>query len=371
MGLNYYKYMAKKATLFDPKTGERKAVEIGSPGEKYLFSQGYQLETKAPALPTTFEKPGQKPIAATSGTPQASQLFGQGYTPVTNTFQYTPKEIVTPPAPSTVDVGEVPNYQSMKDFQLAKMKLLTQAQQGFSVSDLINRQMELRKKEIESQQKGMKTEGALQFATPSQQVAVAGAKAAPYSAQFAGVKEALQGREAQFNIFKDLFQIADETENNLINQQQAELQNKMAIQKQTMDQIELLGKTSGYQLFKNLPSADVTKLEQLSGLPTGTLAQLADAQVNNSDYQITTTSDASGNFYSVAINKNDPTQVITTPLGKIAKGFKASAPNSSVDWGQIDNDTNKTPEQAFLDMGIDQSIIDMAKTVGLKPKDLF
>ncbi len=54
-------------------------------------------------------------------------------------------------------------------------------------------------------------------------------------------------------------------------------------------------------------------------------------------------------------------------------GYKVSPPKTetSEDWDYINPETNKTAEQSFLDMGISQDIIDMAKTAGLKPKDLF
>jgi hypothetical protein len=42
-----------------------------------------------------------------------------------------------------------------------------------------------------------------------------------------------------------------------------------------------------------------------------------------------------------------------------------------VNWGQINPQTKKTPEQVFLEMGIPQDLIEMAKTVGLTPKDLL
>ena len=42
-----------------------------------------------------------------------------------------------------------------------------------------------------------------------------------------------------------------------------------------------------------------------------------------------------------------------------------------IDWGQINPATGKTPDQAFLDMGITQDMIDMAKTAGISPADLL
>jgi hypothetical protein len=68
------------------------------------------------------------------------------------------------------------------------------------------------------------------------------------------------------------------------------------------------------------------------------------------------------------INKNNG-EIIKT----YGSGYKASTTTKKdeIDWGTINSDTGKTPEQTFLDMGISQEIIDMAKTSGLKPKDLM
>src|SRR3990167_8862385 len=45
--------MATRATLFNPTTGKREAIDIGYQRERELFAQGYKLETQAPALQGT------------------------------------------------------------------------------------------------------------------------------------------------------------------------------------------------------------------------------------------------------------------------------------------------------------------------------
>lgn len=47
----------KRATLFDPKTGKRTAVDVGSPQSRELFGQGYQLET-----PNSYSTQGTAPV---------------------------------------------------------------------------------------------------------------------------------------------------------------------------------------------------------------------------------------------------------------------------------------------------------------------
>ena len=64
--------------------------------------------------------------------------------------------------------------------------------------------------------------------------------------------------------------------------------------------------------------------------------------------------------FSHLLNPNDPS----------AKQFMTST-QKTIDWGEPNPQTGKTPEQGFLDMGISQEMIDMAKSAGISPKDLF
>lgn len=77
-----------KATLVDPKTGDRKAIIIGSPAEKELFGKGYVLEKagQAPFKPATFAKPTGD-LAAGVTQPQQTALTGAQYHPVVDVYQ--------------------------------------------------------------------------------------------------------------------------------------------------------------------------------------------------------------------------------------------------------------------------------------------
>jgi len=318
---------ARRATLVSPTTGERVAIEVGSPAERALFAEGFQLETVAPALPTTFEKPGAPSVVATAGTPEAQKFLAGGFTPQVDVFRLpeTPTRGAVGPGGPTIPslggkTGLVVPVDAFKQFQLAKMKLLTQAQQGFSVLDLIAREAELKRKSIEAQQKGMKAEDALKFATPSQQIDVAEARAALYTAQLPDTREALKAREAQFGIFKDLFDIASDIEDTMIDQQQQAFQNKLAVQKQALDQMETISKMpGGFANFLELPDEELNAIAVSTGLPLEALKKIAQYAQDNPERDIKTFEDRNGNVVAKDINTGE---TIWEEKG-LAKGFKA------------------------------------------------
>jgi len=277
-----------RATLFNPQTGDRQAVEIGSAGERELFSKGYRLETQAPGTPATFEAPGRAPVAGTTP-PQQQELMAGGYTPRVNLFQGQGQG---PGGGGGASGGlsyssagsGVPGEDAMRSFRMAQMKLLSQAQQGFRVSDLIEREGKLKRRSLEERKKGMKAEGAAKFATGQQQIGISRGRGAGFEAQLPGTREALQAREAQFGIFKDLFDIST----NLINQeqtaQQQKFQNELALRNQAMQQFELISSLpGGYSNLLEVDEATLNSISTLTGISSEGLQALAQAQIDNPD----------------------------------------------------------------------------------------
>lgn len=80
---------AQRATLFDPLTKQRKAVDVGSTEAQSLFSQGYKLETPV-SNAATWSKLPDKEIVQQSGTPN---LFAQDNTTQTRTPISGPSQI--------------------------------------------------------------------------------------------------------------------------------------------------------------------------------------------------------------------------------------------------------------------------------------
>lgn len=78
-----------RATLINKETGDRQAIEMGSDGEKDLFSKGYTLETEAPTQedkPATFKTDeGTRTTTDISGKTQ-NQLYEEGFTPEVNLY---------------------------------------------------------------------------------------------------------------------------------------------------------------------------------------------------------------------------------------------------------------------------------------------
>lgn len=80
--------MDKRATLINPDTGERRAIEQGSGGEQQSFAEGFKLETKSPESPPATYKTdaGQRTNLEVSGKTQ-QDLYASGYTPEVNLYE--------------------------------------------------------------------------------------------------------------------------------------------------------------------------------------------------------------------------------------------------------------------------------------------
>jgi len=80
------------ATLVDPSTGERRAVEQGSAAEKQAFGEGFELEKQAPEGTATFQTPEGGQVAAPTGGLEEQELLAEGAKPVVDKAEATPLE---------------------------------------------------------------------------------------------------------------------------------------------------------------------------------------------------------------------------------------------------------------------------------------
>jgi hypothetical protein len=142
-----------RATLYSPTTGQREAIEIGSPRERTLFSEGYKLET-----PTQNYQASQPDRTLSSASP------------------------TTPPR----DIN-----QSYND---AIAQLLNSAKQGSVDEDLYKRKSELVNQRFNVT--ADVTPEELQILTPTQQAALRNQKRSGVQTELGATEAAIKAREA-------------------------------------------------------------------------------------------------------------------------------------------------------------------------------
>ena len=212
----------RRATLFDPKTGNRVAVDVGSPQSRDFFGKGYQLETptqnfaamqqtrpsitggqQQPPLPTMpgetealinkYVGGGYKPAEAASrvnelfsGRPQAPAGTEQ---PRSLIFNPTGETLSTEIAAPTAD--KTPLKQSFND---AIMELLRSAQRGTMDEDLLKQRNAL----VGSRFGAVSdvTPEDLRALSPDQQAALRSEETKGIESQLRGVSTSIEAREA-------------------------------------------------------------------------------------------------------------------------------------------------------------------------------
>jgi len=112
---------SKMATVFNPQTGERKAVQVGDPS---AFAGGFQLETQPPA--PAVAKSGQQPVS-----PMITSTQEQPITPtmpkVETAAEITPQPITPAPLPpETVKAQTTAEEAYQKSLQITPEELSTQ-----------------------------------------------------------------------------------------------------------------------------------------------------------------------------------------------------------------------------------------------------
>src|SRR3990167_8128924 len=214
--------MATRATLFNPTTGKREAIDIGSQRERELFAQGYKLETQAPALQGTRDlglTQGYEKISGTQYPTRELQLgaysdiqhvgqVGQAGSyltgkPITPTYSAQESQPVT---------GGVDPYSKYNSFNKAITDLLRRSQ-GTS-GDLQKQKATLMARQFGAVSDV--TPEQLRVLSPQQQAALRGESETGYREQLLGVTGAIKEREKQQeNIFglakdaqKEVFELA-------------------------------------------------------------------------------------------------------------------------------------------------------------------
>lgn len=258
----------QRATLFDPKTGNRTAVDVGSQQARQLFGEGYQLETPtnnfstpmasstpAPAAPQISSQP---PLPVVPGENQAliNKYVSAGYSTdeakrrVDELFANRPASPAGTPTPRTLTfapTGETlstaaPAPQAPKvSFNDAIAQLLVQAQGGTGNQDLLEQRNKLINQRFGAI--NAETPTNLQVLSPAQQAALRSQTAGGMEDQLAGIDAALQARNIKksdalklLTTAKDLF--ATEKKDTSI---QTIGGRKVLIDNQTGEQIKDLG----------------------------------------------------------------------------------------------------------------------------------
>lgn len=197
-----------RATLFSPQTGQREAIEIGSPRERELFASGYKLESPTQNF-QTFQKPtreitrgeGDQLFASEGGVdrPIASPaelpgLIGQGFQDTRRPLAFAggPPPAPTPSAtsaPAPRPAGSA--YQSFND---AIQGLLLGIRGGGSADLEAQRNALVRARFTAST---TPTPEELRVLTPGQQAALRSGERAGLEEQLGGVQTALSARDKE------------------------------------------------------------------------------------------------------------------------------------------------------------------------------
>lgn len=220
----------KRATLFDPKTGQRTAVDIGSTQERQLFKGGYQLETPtnkysapttamptpAPATPTRtlsisaptpttnaqgltmdqandpkYWKDGKYVGTVQPGTEAASAAYAK-QTPV----PFGSNGFVAPTTTTSPEAAPVNPYKSYND---ALASLLKSAREG---GGNLNEDLLQQRNALITSRFNTRTEltpEQLRSLSPEQQASLRSGNVSGLNDQLGGVDAALKSREAAQN----------------------------------------------------------------------------------------------------------------------------------------------------------------------------
>ncbi len=244
----------KRATLFDPVTGDRKAVDVGGMQAQQLFGQGYQLETptnqyspnkvatplpvqpgERDALINKYVQGGYSQQDASRRVDElwANRPVAQGPTPPSLVFAPTGEKVSTaptsptvadspyptqvlgsqttvPPAPTIPDptvnsnapAGQVPGATGGTSFQAALLQLLQSAQGTNGNQDLFQRRNDLINQRFNAISNP--TPDDLRVLPPAAQAALRQQDAAGITNELAGVGAAMDARNAKLANLKDL-----------------------------------------------------------------------------------------------------------------------------------------------------------------------
>ena len=184
----------KRATLFDPKTGRREAVQVGSPEAQRYFSQGFLLETPDQNFATIKQGVGIDQRPPVYGPPVPPSLSDAPAAPA-RSFDTSPAAgaATEPPVASQgITTGD-----SQAGFREQVMQMLKNAQQGNMVGneDLLRQRNALIQARFGA--RTAMTPESLMILSPDQQAALRAGDVSGLETQLSGVDAALKAREAE------------------------------------------------------------------------------------------------------------------------------------------------------------------------------
>lgn len=201
-----------KATLVNPVTGDRKAIVIGSQGEKDLFSQGYVLEGagKAPEKPATFANTANSSISAGMNKPEQQNLMSSQYKPLVNTYNggtgvysgNTPGTLPGASSGSTINAG-TGSEMSQADMFNQLMYSTLQKSQGVDTLDLLKKKRALQRAQYGTI--GEATPEELRTLSPSQQASIRSGKASTYRPDMDETEYQIARAQKAIDNFEDMF----------------------------------------------------------------------------------------------------------------------------------------------------------------------
>jgi hypothetical protein len=192
--------MATRATLFDPTTGARQSVEVGSTNERSLFSKGFKLETPTQNY-QTYQKP-QREIFQGEGDSLVASDTGKQLSPAelstavnTGGYQDTRRTLNMQGAPDAAgaSMSMATATNPAQSFQDAIGQLLINAQKGANTTDLQAQRNALINARFNS--KTATTPEELRMLSPEQQSALRSGDVQGLNTQLAGVNTAITGRK--------------------------------------------------------------------------------------------------------------------------------------------------------------------------------
>ncbi len=217
---------AKRATLFDPKTGKREAIDIGSSRERELFSSGYQLETPINKYSSQTPLPMQKGEREI----MINKYTAGGYTPEEGTRRVDELFAGRPPYSEQQIGQQTPVVDVQSSWQKAMTDLLRQGQGKGLDTDLLAQRNALIRARFGAQTE--LTPEQLRVLSPTQQKSLRGETTTGLEEQLGGVEVALQARKAERT---ELRQVMEKSQERLDLLEREELKYQRELEKETRE----------------------------------------------------------------------------------------------------------------------------------------
>lgn len=333
-----------RATLFDPVTRQRKAVDIGSTENRDLFSKGWKLETPTQNLSTWSATPSRE-IVTTPGSPQLSARDNATgtVTPIANPaelsrlvnqggYQDTRAPLsfggssptTTPPPTQTPSItGGQPKPNISDSYNAAIAALLKSMQGGSGLdADLLKQRNDL----INQRFNNVNASPSNPMLSPSQNRSLSNLQNQGVEDRLSGVNTALQARERQRGEAKDQMQMVLDTikEERQALKDDAEATNKLRDDARATLQFAL---NNNPDAIREMKTEQRREWEDSAGYPKGFLDSLATTKtIKEETLDVRKATADKGRYKVIAATKYHPTLYFDSSTGQYydAKTGKAT-----------------------------------------------